>query len=203
MRIQLSDFFDFDDPGCSWKLSDKRYEEIKEIVVSTFEKYGVNCVPVSGFELATKMGITVIPYSAYKPEIQVLLKKKSDDGFCAQKQDGSWHIFYNDDRDYGRINNTMLHEIGHTVLDHSEDSELAEFEVKFFAKYALVPPVLVLKLNLESAEEIQDVFDVSYQAAIYAWEYYQKWLGRNTDYTAYEIRLLNLFEKSLVGGGAN
>lgn len=59
----------------------------------------------------------------------------------------------------------MLHEIGHIVLDYSEDSELAEFEVKFFAKYALVPPVLVLKLNLESAEEIQDVFDVSYQAA--------------------------------------
>ena len=89
------------------------------------------------------------------------------------------------------------------MLDHSEDSDLAENEVKFFAKYALVPPVLVLKLHLKSAEEIPDVFDVSYEAAIYAWEYYQKWLGRNTDYTAYEIRLLNLFEKSLVGGGAN
>lgn len=34
----------------------------------------------------------------------------------------------------------MLHEIGHIILDHSEDSNLAEDEVKFFAKYALVPP---------------------------------------------------------------
>ena len=49
---------------------------------------------------------------------------------------------------YGRINNTIMHEIGHIVLDHSEDSELAEKEVKFFAKYALVPPVLVHKLKL-------------------------------------------------------
>ena len=177
MVTRLSDFFDYDDIGCSWRLSDSRYEEIKEAVVSTFERYNVNCVPVSGFELATKMGVTVIPYSA------------------------SWYIFYNDDRDYGRINNTMLHEIGHIVLNHSEDSDLAEYEVKFFAKYALVPPVLVLKLNLDSPEEIEEIFDVSYQAAIYAWDYYQKWLSRNTDYTAYEVRLLKLFDKFLVGGG--
>lgn len=200
MIIKLSDYFEFDD-SYSWTLSDSRYEEIKEIVVSTFEKYTVNCVPVSGFELATKMGVTVIPYSARSPEKREILMKKSEDGFCVQKQDGSWYIFYNDDRDYGRINNTMLHEIGHIVLDHSEDSDLAENEVKFFAKYALVPPVLVLKLGLKSAEEIEKIFEVSNQAAYYAWEYYQKWLGRNTDYTLYEVRLLNLFDSFIVGGG--
>lgn len=197
MAIKRSDFFECEDIGCQWKLSDSRYEEIKEAVVSTFEKYGVNCVPVSGFELATKMGVTVIPYSSHKPDIKDLLMKKSEDGFCAQKQCGNWYIFYNDNRDYRRINNTILHEIGHIVLDHSEDSELAEYEVKFFAKYALVPPVLVLRLNLKSPEEIAEMFDVSYQAAIYAWEYYQKWLSRNTGYTSYEIRLLQLFEISL------
>ncbi len=45
-------------------LSHERYEEIKQIVVDVFVKYNVSCVPVNGFELATKMGITVIPYSA-------------------------------------------------------------------------------------------------------------------------------------------
>ena len=200
MIINLSDYFEYDD-SYSWTLSDSRYEEIKEIVVSTFEKYNVNCVPVSGFELATKMGVTVIPYSARSPEKREILIKKSKDGFCFQKQDESWYIFYNDDCDYGRINNTILHEIGHIVLDHSEDSNLAEYEVKFFAKYALVPPVLVLKLDLKSPEEIEKVFEVSNQAAYYAWDYYQKWLGRNKDYTSYEVRMLKLFDKYLVGGG--
>ena len=43
-------------------LSHARYEEIKQIVVDLFVRYNVSCVPVNGFELATKMGITVVPY---------------------------------------------------------------------------------------------------------------------------------------------
>jgi hypothetical protein len=37
-------------------LSHSRYEEIKRIVVDLFIKFDVRCVPISGFELATKMG---------------------------------------------------------------------------------------------------------------------------------------------------
>lgn len=46
--------------------------------------------------------------------------------FSVEKNIGEWYIYYNDKKDYGRINNTIMHEIGHIVLDHSEDSELAE-----------------------------------------------------------------------------
>ncbi|MEG0836277.1 MAG: hypothetical protein RR413_12635 [Christensenellaceae bacterium] len=59
------------------RLSDERYEEIKHILTDLFVKYEVTYVPVNGFELATKMGIKVIPYSAI-PESKrwLLLKKK-------------------------------------------------------------------------------------------------------------------------------
>ena len=176
-------------------LSDKRYEEIKRTVVDTFVKYGVTCVPVNGFEIATKMGVKVIPYSSKDKRIQKLFFKKSEDGFCVEKDDGKWMILYNDHRDYGRINNTLLHEIGHIILDHSEDSELAEKEVKFFAKYALVPPVLVHKLKLETPEEIAHVFAVSNEAAVYALDYYQKWLRYSGTLKDYERRMLRLFRE--------
>ena len=146
-------------------LSHARYEEIKQIVVDLFVEYDVCCVPVNGFELATKMGIKVIPYSAIPESKRWLLLKKSEDGFSVEKNIGEWYIYYNDKKDYGRINNTIMHEIGHIVLDHSEDSELAEKEVKFFAKYALVPPVLVHKLKLDNPMDIADTFDVSFEAA--------------------------------------
>lgn len=155
-------------------LSHARYEEIKQIVVDMFVKYDVSCVPVNGFELATKMGIKVIPYSAIPESKRWLLLKK---------------------KDYGRINNTIMHEIGHIVLDHSEDSELAEKEVKFCAKYALVPPVLVHKLKLDNPMDIADMFDVSFEAACYAYSYYKKWLlYGSSEYTKYELTLLNLFQ---------
>ena len=156
-------------------LSHARYEEIKQIVVDLFVKYGVSCVPVNGFELATKMGIKIIPYSAISGSKRSLLLKKSQDGFSLEKDIGEWYIFI--------------------VLDHSEDSELAEKEVKFFAKYALVPPVLVHKLKLDNPADIAKAFEVSFEAACYAYSYYRKWLKYGgSKYTQYEITLVNLFQ---------
>lgn len=176
-------------------LSHTRYEEIKQAVVNMFVKYDVCCVPVNGFELATKMGIKVLPYSSIFASKRWLLLKKSEDGFSVEKTSGEWYIYYNDSKSYGRINNTIMHEIGHIILDHTEDSELAEKEVKFFAKYALVPPVLVHKLKLDNAMDIASIFNVSIQAAYYAYSYYKKWLQHgSSDYTNYEITLLYLFQ---------
>ncbi len=178
-------------------IQNVRYEEIKQIIVRLFVKYNVSCTPVNGFELATKMGIRVIPYSAYPPDKRRLMLQKSMDGFCVEKSAGEWYIFYNDAMDYRRINNTILHEIGHIALDHSEDSELAEKEVKFFAKYALVPPVLVHKLKLDNPYDISEAFEVSFEAACYAYSYYQKWLKCGpSHYTSYERTLLQLFSSA-------
>lgn len=35
------------------KLTDERLEEIKEIVANMYEKFDINCVPISAFEIAT------------------------------------------------------------------------------------------------------------------------------------------------------
>ena len=140
------------------------------------------------------MGIKVIPYSAYPKITKELMIKRSDDGFSVKKKTGEWYIFYNDSKPYGRINNTIMHENGHIALDHTEDSELAEAEAKFFAKFALAPPALIHNLNLKTAYEIAERFEISHEAAEYALIFYNKWLrygGRF--YTGYEIKLCHLF----------
>lgn len=180
------------------RLPDKRLEKIKEIVVKMYEKFDINCVPISGFEIATKMGIPVVPYSAYNERTQNLMLKKSEDGFVVEKMDGSFFIFYNDEKGYGRINNTIMHEIGHIILEHTEDSELADKEVKFFAKYALAPPVLIDKLALKDVFSIANVFDISHEAAGYALSYYRKWLQYGDEnYTSYELKTLELFKEAV------
>ena len=40
-----------------WKLTDEEYEFIKGEVIHIFVKYNIKCIPVSGFEIATKMVI--------------------------------------------------------------------------------------------------------------------------------------------------
>lgn len=181
----------------AFRLSDRRCEEIKEIVVSTFEELNIRCIPISGFEMATKLGTVVVPYSSRSEETRQLMLERSENGFTIKK-DGVWYIFYNDSKSYGRINNTLTHECGHIVLDHTEESELAEAEANFFAKYALAPPVLIHKLKLKNVYEVYKYFDISFEAAGYAFSYYRKWLTYgNKDYTRYELRLLQLFKEAV------
>lgn len=180
------------------RLTNERLEEIKESVVNMYEKFDINCVPISAYEIATKMGIKVIPYTAYSERIQALMLKESEDGFNVERDNGEFYIFYNDEKNYGRTNNTIMHEIGHIVLRHSQDSELAEKEVKFFAKYALAPPVLIHKLEFKDSYSIAKTFDISFEAAHYALTHYNKWLtygGRS--YTSYELKILNLFKEAV------
>ncbi|MDO4663871.1 MAG: ImmA/IrrE family metallo-endopeptidase [Erysipelotrichaceae bacterium] len=176
-----------------YKLSAERYEEIKEIVVDLFVRLSIQCIPISGFEIATKLGVIVVPYSSKTIETRRLMLEESEDGFSVKKG-GYWYIFYNDENEYRRINNTICHECGHIVLDHSEASELAEAEANFFAKYALAPPVLIHKLKLQNPYEIYNHFDISLEASDYAYSYYRKWLTYgHRDYTNYELRLLQQF----------
>lgn len=178
-------------------LSGQRCEEIKRIVIDLYEKYDISCTPISGFELAIKMGVEVVPYSSYTPFQQERFLEASEDGFTARRGNVI-KILYNQSKKYKRINNTLLHEIGHIVLEHTQDSELAEAEAKFFAKYALAPPVLIHKLKEKTPENISDVFDISYEAATYALEYYQKWLAYGSnEYTDYELRTLKLFKDAV------
>jgi Zn-dependent peptidase ImmA (M78 family) len=176
------------------KLPDYRYEELKKIVVSTFIKTGVRCIPVNGFEIASKLGVAICAYSSLSPDKRAKAYEIDPDGFVAYT-DQRWFIYYDDTKCFSRINNTIMHEIWHVVLDHKETSEVAEAEAKFCAKYSMAPPVLVHKYKAYTTELIQEYFQVSYEASVYALSYYHKWLRYGEcDYTDYEEVLYNMIE---------
>lgn len=185
-----------------WKLSDENYEFIKGEVVHIFEVYDVRCIPVSGFEIALKMNIRLIPYSSLsKDQLKVAMDTDAD-GFVAVSGDKEC-IYYNDtDKIYERQNFTILHEIGHIVLDHTGHSQYTtkeEDEADFFAKYAIAPPVLVHKIGATCPEDIHEHFNIGHEASYYAYQYYLAWKNRYDrlkTLTAYELKFLELSERS-------
>ena len=183
---------------CFWKLTDEEYEFIKGEVIHIFEKYNIKCIPVCGSEIASKMKITLIAYSGLSKRKLKKAMEVSQDGFFME-QNGTEYIFYNDmGRCYERQNWTILHEIGHIILDHTGHSDQEEDEANFFAKYAIAPPVLIHKIGAQCPQDIYEVFDISYEAAVYAYDYYRLWKSRYErihKLTAYEEKLLNLFKK--------
>ena len=50
------------------RLSNETYEYLKQMVANMFVEYDIKGVPISAFEIATKMGIKVIPYSVLDKE---------------------------------------------------------------------------------------------------------------------------------------
>jgi hypothetical protein len=175
------------------RLVDFRYEEIKKIIVKLFADYGINTMPITGFEVAVKLGIKVLPYSAfqYQDGIVETMKKASKEGFSC-----GGRIFYNDDssNSYERINWTIMHEIAHIILEHLENSELAEAEAEFFAGYAIAPIVLIHKLRIKDFGGVSETFGLRVQASVYAFNRYKKWLYYGSEfYTDYEIQLCENF----------
>ncbi len=178
-----------------WKLTNEEYEFIKGEVIYIFEKFHIKCIPVSGFEIASKMGVTLIAYSGLSKEELKKAMEASDDGFLIE-YNGREYIYYNDiNHSYERQNWTILHEIGHILLDHTGHSKHEEDEANFFAKYAIAPPVLVYKIGATCPQDIYEVFDISYEAAKYAYGYYCSWKSRYKKIkrlTTYEEKLLAL-----------
>ena len=178
------------------RLEDDQYEEIKHTVIDTFLEYDIKCIPISAFEMAVKMGLTVIPYSALSAEQIDASMQFSEDGYSVETLDNEWIIYYNDScRNYGRINQTIMHEIGHYIMGHTTGTPEEEAEAKFFAKYALAPPPLIHNmLKPITQDAIEEKFCISHEAARYAFAYYNNWLKYGEiDYTEYEMKMLELF----------
>ena len=149
------------------RLTNDKYEVIKQNVVKMFIDNDIRRIPIDCFEICQKMCIELKKYSQLTPEALQKAKEISEDGFCLLVEKGpipfaflQWYIFYDDTKSRERIRFTIMHEIGHIVLGHTEHSQLAESEANFFAKYSLAPPPLVHKIQPEDYMDISTAFDL-------------------------------------------
>ena len=175
------------------RLSDSTYEEIKCAVADMFVFYDIKGIPINSFEVAVKIGLTVIPYSALSSNKRNEALEYNEDGYSVETLSNEWIIYYNDfDKDYTRINQTIMHEIGHYILGHTKDDEEEEAEAKFFAKYALASPPLIHNMKEEKTiESVMKAFAIGYKAAGIALDNYQTWLDYGPcDYTIYEEKIM-------------
>ncbi len=178
------------------KLNSEAYEYIKRAVANMYEDYGIHEIPLAPFELANKMGISIIPYSSLDKKAKAEALRYSPDGFSVETIDNTWLIYYNDDSlDIPRIHQTIMHEIGHYILGHTKEGKVEEAEAKFFAKYALAPtPLIHTLIEEKSVENIMATFKIGFQAASIAKENYDKWLHYGpSSYTDYEQKILMQF----------
>lgn len=184
------------------RLPSQRYEQIKRTVVALFAKVGEKSIPIDPFAIAAKLGIHIVAYGSLGEAGEAACLKRAESGFKLLVEGfddtSTWYIYYNDAKPWGHVRFTVLHEIGHIVLEHWQESDIAEAEANFFAKYAIAPPMLVNFIRPNDYMDIADVFELSNEGALYSWNYYCRWL-RISGFKDYELELKSMF--SVVKGG--
>jgi len=184
MDLSIVDCFSDEMTTENYRLPDFRFEEIKKTVADIVARYSISSIPVDVFDLAKKLGIRVVPFSEVSEYVWNKIRSfgipDNIDGFFLMAEKYGREvpfIYFDDSRSRGRIRFTMLHEIGHFILNHKEQSTLAEAEANFFAKYMIAPPVIVHQIQPNDYLDLKNRFDISDGCAWNAFSYYIKWLG--------------------------
>lgn len=175
-----------------------RYEEIRAIMSSLLCRHNITHFPISGFEIAKRQGIKIVPYSHYSGELRQLYMSASNDGFNVIDHEGQATIYYNDGMPYERINFTILHELAHIILGHREHSALAEKEANFAAGFLIAPPAALALFNPQSPLEVGTICQTSRQASVHSFKRYQSWKRAKSRHPMadYEQMLYSQFAKA-------
>lgn len=146
------------------RLAPARYDAIERIAADVLTICNPG-IPVDPFAIAERMGIIVISYSDVAQgdiaKFNILLKE-SYHSFKFEANNRTI-IYYNDRQDEATIRNSTMHEIGHFVLDHKEETDVTEAEAKYFAKYVCAPTWLA-KICSDNGYEIDKVFGIGEEA---------------------------------------
>lgn len=174
------------------RLSDERYEEIKEEVVNIYEELHITKFPIFAMDVCQGLGITLKSYNHFNERTFNSVIRASEDGIVL-KIDNHYKIFYNLSKSRGRIRSTVFHEIGHIRLRYIVHDEENEAEANFFASYLLAPPPLINYFNLKYEEEIMEKFWTTHKLASFSLDRYYKWLHFSpNEFTEYEKKLIKL-----------
>ena len=120
------------------------------------------------------------------PEACQLAKAFSDDSF-ADKENRL--ILYNNKVSKYRVRFSQMHELGHIVLGHIGKCQEYEDEADIFASNILAPRVAIKYYDCKTADDIHDIFCMSYAASNRAIMDYNKWKLEDISDEDYELNL--------------
>lgn len=185
------------------RLSNQRYEEIKEMIADIYEDYDINSFPINVDSLSQKLNISF----KFESQVKDRFSKKELPVFaCALTDYSSMEhkvlIADKTSNEY-RQNFSKCHEIGHLILGHKKAEAIEEAEANFFASYLLAPSCLVLvpevgQYLIDNYWVIPFIFDISLDAAEVV---YSRFIHRQSceeKIKPYENRIIDILGESLI-----
>ena len=147
------------------------YEYIKDKTLEVYKRSGTISFPIDCFHTLHSLKIPYKPYSGQSAKKQAHCYMVSDDAFTLKGM-----IFYNDTSLIGRMRFSLMHELGHIILEHKEvPTQEMEKEANFFASQILAPRMVIHYARCKNETEVAKVFDITVECARYAFNDYKRW----------------------------
>lgn len=176
-------------------MPEREYQRIEALVVEMYRALGIRDVNFNVFNVAQQIGCRLIPFS----NLQVFKREwLISEGYDAinyfDTQRGIHVVYYDDSKSYVRQRFSIMHEVGHIILGHKQESQLARIQANYFAGYALAPNPLIHEYGIDNFVDLSNTFNISEECAMICNARYNNWVQYGKpNYLPYEIRLLELF----------
>lgn len=138
-------------------------EYINKKILEVYKECNIRSFPIDCFSVLKHYGLQTITYKETKeqnPELYKAIYRYSNDAFRFRMS-----VYYNSTNSDGRIRFSLIHELGHYILGHTEESSDNEDEANTFASNFLAPRPITFQQGLKTAEQIRDYYGISISAA--------------------------------------
>jgi ribosomal protein S14 len=140
-------------------------KEIISGIVSVYQQCEVLSFPIDCKDILIRYGYEIRKYSELSERKLKACMVLSED---ATTIDGT--VYYNDSKSKGRIRFSLMHELGHIILDTD-----IEKDADTFSSNILAPRMAIHYSKCKNAEDVVRNFDLSRQAAKVAFDDYLGW----------------------------
>lgn len=177
-------------------MPERIYRNIEELAVNLYLELNIRDTAFDVFNVANKIGYQLIPLSMATETRRGYLRANGFDAInYFDARTNSYVIIYEDRVSLQRQRFSIMHEIGHILLGHKQESDLARIQANYFAAYALAPSPLIHLYDIEDYIELAEIFNISRECAMLCASRYNNWLQYGSkNFLPYENRLIKLFE---------
>lgn len=132
----------------------EEYGKLDKLIYKIYLDYNVISFPIDELELCQKMGIALVPYSAFENDAWTLLLKKSNHAFFVRESaENVPTIYYNDlYGTKGAIRLSIFHEIKHYICEDEDDN--ADDLADYFGRHLMCPTAYLMLKGIDTPNEI-------------------------------------------------
>lgn len=151
------------------------YEYIKQKTLFVYEECNIREFPIDCINILKHYGFKLFTYNQLKTKNMELYKmcvSFSEDAFCYKELQ---IIAYDETKPYQRIRFSLMHELGHHILQHTGDLPENETEANYFASNMLAPRIAIHYAKCKNETDVSHIFGLSSFAAQIAFDDYKRW----------------------------